>query len=150
MTTEVKQLLYQHCTNFVARRTNELTKEINLLQESAGSETKSSMGDKYETGREMITQEINRLSQQLQQLGGMQKVLDQLDLTSAPKVQLGSLVHTSGGIYFLGIPAGKIDLEGRSYFIVSPGSPVGKLLWDKVVGDKVTLGNRQLEVLGVV
>ena len=39
-----------------------LNKDINSLKESQKNDTKSSMGDKYETGRAMIQLELEKLS----------------------------------------------------------------------------------------
>lgn len=50
--------------------TEKITKLENLISETRASsnDTKSSMGDKYETGREMLQQEINNLQIQLNEI----------------------------------------------------------------------------------
>ena len=56
----IKQHLYTLCCEYVAQRIAEATQAIADTQEAVNNETKSTAGDKYETSREMMQQEINR------------------------------------------------------------------------------------------
>ena len=49
-----KEQVLQHCQEMIDGQIAELSNEIAKVEESAANETKSSMGDKYETGREMM------------------------------------------------------------------------------------------------
>ena len=50
----MKKALLEFCWNYVNERSERLKKQSGELQESLGSETKSSAGDKHETGRAMV------------------------------------------------------------------------------------------------
>lgn len=123
---------------------------MRTAQESANSETKSSAGDKYETGRAMAQLERDRHAQLLAEAQRMLADLEKInpDITLSVAVP-GSLVQTSRGTFFISISAGKLTVEGADYFAVSPASPIGALLLGKRVGDVVTFNRMSYAVLGV-
>ncbi|MCW3121639.1 MAG: hypothetical protein JWQ38_1131, partial [Flavipsychrobacter sp.] len=47
----IKEQLYALCAEYLKKREAEIKKLISDARESANNETKSSAGDKYETGR---------------------------------------------------------------------------------------------------
>jgi hypothetical protein len=63
----IKESLYNHCMRYVQERIARIQNEIDLHQAAANEETKSSAGDKYETGRAMAQLDIERNSVQLRE-----------------------------------------------------------------------------------
>ena len=63
-----KLLVWQQAKLFQEAKIAEIKATIKKVQESGNNEQKSSMGDKYETGRAMSQNEIYMLSQQLEVL----------------------------------------------------------------------------------
>ena len=59
---------------------------------ASSNDTKSSMGDKYETGREMLQQEINNLQRQLNETLSQQNSVAKISSEPSTKVQNGALV----------------------------------------------------------
>ena len=55
------------------------------------------MGDKYETSREMLQQEINRLLSQQSEVNNQLEVLQNINTKASAVVGLGSYVETSMG-----------------------------------------------------
>ena len=51
---EIKEKLYTKCIQFIENRHQTIQNSISEIQESLLSETKSSAGDKHETGRAML------------------------------------------------------------------------------------------------
>lgn len=51
---KLKQLLFDKCSDYVETRFSTIQSSIEEIQESLTSETKSSAGDKHETGRAML------------------------------------------------------------------------------------------------
>ena len=74
--SEIKRKLYQHCINFVDKRIAAAKETIAMAQESANEDTKSSAGDKYETGRAMAQLEIEKTAGQLEEALKDKKLLD--------------------------------------------------------------------------
>jgi len=106
---------------------------------SANNETKSSSGDKYETGRAMMQLEIEKNSVQLAESLKLKTALDQITLDDDPQVvKPGSLVVTDHGVFFIAISLGKINLQNKTFFVISPGSPLGLKLMRLKAGDQIT------------
>jgi transcription elongation GreA/GreB family factor len=139
-----KDILYAYCTNYVRQRLARTQEEISKIQSSANEETKSSAGDKYETGRAMAQLEVERNTAQLREAEKLQGILLNLRTIGNTDVVIpGSLVKTSKGIFYIAISLGLITLEQKQYFIISTDSPIGKLLMGKKIGDFATW-NKQI------
>jgi transcription elongation GreA/GreB family factor len=130
----IKQELYEQCMNYVHNCIDTAQKAIDDAVESANDDTKSSAGDKYETGREMMQQEIDRNRKQLEEAKRQNLVLEQIEHKDHyDVVQVGSLVITNRGKFYIGISRGQIHFEGSHYFAISAISPIGtKLMFQKV------------------
>jgi transcription elongation GreA/GreB family factor len=120
-------------------------------QESSNSETKSSAGDKYETGRAMAQQERDRHAQQLheaqQLLGALQKINPEL---ASDTVRLGALVDTSLGLFYLSISAGRLTTaQGQVFMAVSPAAPLAAALHGRRAGEEVSFNGKGVRVLAV-
>ena len=130
----IKQELYEQCMNYVHNCIDTAQKALDDAVESANDDTKSSAGDKYETGREMMQQEIDRNRKQLEEAKRQNLVLEQIEHKDHyDVVQVGSLVITNRGKFYIGISRGQIHFEGSHYFAISAISPIGtKLMFQKV------------------
>lgn len=148
--SKLKKALVEACHQIVDAKIAEARKGIAELEESSSHETKSSAGDKYETGRAMMQLEKEKLSSRLAEAMKWQKVLAQINIEKKPgKAELGSLVITNQGLFFLSIAGGNVKLEGKDYFLVSLASPAGAALKDKKPGDRLVFNGRAFEVLEV-
>ena len=61
----LKESLFQQCEDFVNTRLQTIQIIISSHQKALSSETKSSAGDKHETGRAMLQLEMEKAGQQL-------------------------------------------------------------------------------------
>ena len=75
----IKLELYDFCLEFVDNRFQIIQNTIKEIQESLLSETKSSAGDKHETGRAMIQLEQEKLSSQLSQFSQQKETISKLN-----------------------------------------------------------------------
>ena len=71
----MREKLLAKCADYVEERVSRLQSSIKDLEHDLGNETKSSAGDKYETSREMMNTEINKLQNQLQSFKKLKEVL---------------------------------------------------------------------------
>lgn len=108
---------------------------------ASNNDTKSSMGDKYETSREMLQQEINNLQLQLNEQLKSQQILKNINLISHKTVGLGSGVETDKGKFFIAISLGEIFFNQEKIFIISAESPLAKAMYGKKEGDFFSLNN---------
>lgn len=135
---EIKQHLYEQCVNFVEERFKKIQNQIQEIQESLTSETKSSAGDKHETGRAMLQLEREKAGQQLAEVEKLKEAISKIDPTkSSDIIGLGSVIITSKANYFIAISAGEFKVEPQSFFAISPNTPIGLLLMGKKVGEVV-------------
>lgn len=133
----MKTQLYQLCLAFIEKRVATATEALQQAQEASNDDTKSSAGDKFETGREMAQQDINRNKQLLGDAQQQKAILLTLaDVPETAKIRSGSLVITNHGSFYISISAGQLLLNAKTYFAISAVSPIGKLLIGKAVGDK--------------
>lgn len=131
-----KEKLYLECRNFLNSRLAVVTNRIEGIQESLQSETKSSAGDKHETGRAMLQLEREKAGNQLKDIQVQLETFLKVNIHSkSDAVSLGSLVKTNAANYFIAISVGKISVENKVYFAISPSSPIGKLLLGKRVNE---------------
>ncbi len=121
----------------------EARKEYALAKESRDSDTKSSAGDKFETGREMMQREMDKLSAQVDNTLNSIAKLDQIaDLPASSIISEGSLVETDQETYYVSIGYGKLD----TVFAISIESPLGLELKGKRVGDRIEMRGRNITI----
>ena len=147
---EVKKELYKACEAFVAEKRSNIHHIMDANQRALENESKSSAGDKHETGRAMLHLEMEKASQQIAVVSEMRDVLERIDFSKmTDQVRLGSLIISSSGNYYLSISAGLIKIGVVEYFAVSTFSPIGKLLLGKKKGSVINLAEKQITILDV-
>lgn len=122
-----------------------------LIDETRASnnDTKSSMGDKYETGREMLQQQINNLQIQLNEVMKQQAFLKSIVAKSSQKVEKGAVVSTERGVFFISVSLGEITLNDYKIMCISPESPLAKAMNGKSVNDIFTLNNVKHTIINI-
>ncbi|PHN02257.1 3-oxoacyl-ACP synthase [Flavilitoribacter nigricans DSM 23189 = NBRC 102662] len=146
----LKQQLFEHCDQKVRQQIADLEAALASVEESRNNETKSSVGDKYETGRAMMQQEEEKYRTQLANALHLKRVLEQIDPERrCARVEAGSLVITSAGRYFISIGLGKIRLDDGLYYAISTEAPVSRELLGKSPGDIIYFNQKQIEILDI-
>ncbi|MBA3970943.1 MAG: 3-oxoacyl-ACP synthase [Bacteroidetes bacterium] len=129
MDSLIKVKLHKHCLDFVEQRISNVRSVINNATESANEDTKSSAGDKHETGRAMAQLEQEKGAKQLNEALHMKSQLHKIDPTKASNiVGRGSLVVTTEGNFYISVAAGKAVIDDLICFAISPESPIAKSL----------------------
>lgn len=147
---EIKQELYKLCEAYVNKRLQTVEEIISSNQKALQSETKSTAGDKHETGRAMLQLEMEKASQQLSGVTLMKETLAKLNVAKTSKIaHLGSVVITNTANYFLSISVGQLVVEDKVYFAISVSSPIGKLLLGKKVNDEVIFNGKEIKIKSV-
>ncbi len=143
----IKHQLYAQCLDYVAQRIATAREAIQAAQTAANEETKSSSGDKYETGRSMAQLEIEKNSEQLEEAKKLQETLAHINPDKeTPIVQAGSLVTTNHGKFFIAIPAGQLTVQGEVYFAVSRSSPIANQLFGLTSGMRFVFNQKSFAV----
>ena len=119
-TNNIKQDLYNQCLTFVDNRLQTIQNTISEIQESLTSETKSSAGDKHETGRAMLHIEREKAGQQLAEIQKINQALTKIDVSETSEiVVLGSIVFTTQANYFVAVSAGEITSSNDKFYAIS-------------------------------
>ncbi len=124
---------------------------IEEAQKASNDDTKSSAGDKYETGRAMMQQETSRNMVQLNEANKLKVALNQINVSGiSEKAETGSLIITSNGNFYLAVGAGLLTVNNENYFAVSPASPMGLRLKGQKAGGEFVLNGKQYQVKMVI
>ena len=108
---------------------------------ASSNDTKSSMGDKYETGREMLQQEINNLQVQLNEILKQKDFLKTILPKPSDKAEKGAIVKTEKGLFFISVSLGEIKVENEKIICVSPESPLAKAMQGKQENEVFSVNN---------
>jgi transcription elongation GreA/GreB family factor len=151
LVSTVKEELYELCRQHIAHGIAAAKQAIEDAREAAAGETKSSAGDKYETAREMMQQEVELNSTRLAELQGLKALLETIDAgavrgTAGP----GSLVMTNGGNYLIAAGIGKLSLRGTTFYVLSAQSPLGRQLSGLRSGDRFSFNAKEILITEIL
>jgi transcription elongation GreA/GreB family factor len=148
---KLKALIVKRLIKVIDEKAAIVKNEIQLAIETRDNETKSNVGDKYETTREMMQLEIEKNALQLNKYELQKNELLKIDMYKAPeKVELGSLVFTEENTYFISIGLGKIEIEDEAIYCISLISPIGKALQNKKAGEKIDFQGKEILVTKII
>ncbi len=144
---DFKLKVYQSCSALIDSKIATIQKEYKLYQDSAANETKSSAGDKHDTGKAMMQMEQEKLGVQFKELVNSKKILASINPgISSAKISFGSFVVTDSGIFYISISLGKINIESEDIFIISSQSPLAKLMLNLALKDKFNFNGKVYQI----
>lgn len=141
--------ILESCKLQILEKKEQIEISMNEANDSLFNETKSSAGDKYETSREMIQQDLSRLQKQMLQID--QELLTINNLVEDAKnhniegemvVKRGSIVQTKDHYYFLSVGLGQVKWKEYTLFAISLTSPLANHLYGKKVGDQIEFNKK--------
>jgi len=143
----VKKKIHNVCIIKINEKIANLESNLISIQEAKNNETKSSVGDKYETGRAMMQMEEDKIKIQLNQAKSIKNTLQNIKPdTEKSKVALGSLIITNQGNYYVSVALGKIELDEKTYFCISTKAPILQKLIGKQKGDKISFNGNSISI----
>mgnify|MGYP001034809530 CR=1 FL=1 len=149
--TNLKLELYNKCLAFTQDRLNTINKTIQELQESLTSETKSSAGDKHETGRAMLQLEREKAGQQLAEIQKINQLLAKISTESNSKtIGLGSVIYTTQANYYIAISAGEFEIDKQKFYAIASNTPIAQLLLGKTIKDQIAFRDQSFTIINVI
>jgi hypothetical protein len=146
----LKKQLFEACYQLLDQKKQRAEQMILSAETARNNETKSSAGDKFETGRAMMQMERDKAEMQLYKVSELQALLSRIDIdTSLEFIDLGSLVITNESNYFLAIPLGKILVENKINYAISLDAPLGVALKGSKKGNEIIFQGRTIQILDV-
>ena len=149
MTTNKQQVLVR-CIHIQQQKVDKLSSMVDTLNDSAINSDKCVVGDKHHTFR---AQTQNEQELYVKQLNLAINELNTLRLISKEKKfnkgELGALLETTNGVYFLATSIGIEKIDNQDIMILSPISPIGNLLLNKTKGDKITFRGSEIKIINI-
>lgn len=147
----IKQLLHKKCLEYAEQRISTIQKAIDEAIESANDDTKSSSGDKHETGRAMAQLEQEKSSKQLSEAIEFRNALEKISPEQRSEtILLGSMVHTDNGSFYISVAAGKLIIDGQTFFAISPTSPLALKMIGLGTGSQISFNGNNYKITEVV
>ncbi len=143
----LKRELIKICESQLSEKKQMMVNSLASLQEALTNESKSSAGDKYETGTEMIQIEKQKVQTQLGVLETNFKLLHTASHASQKDiVQNGAFVVTNTAKYFIGPSLGKIMVDNDTIFVISPSSPLAQAMLNQKTGNEVKFNGQAITI----
>lgn len=150
-TNRLKSQLLKKCQDWLQLKFGTIQSNIEDVQNALASETKSTAGDKHETGRAMLQLEREKLGQQLIEFEQLKEVLNRIDVAvKNQNVHIGSVVFTNQFNYFIAISCGELILEDIKFYSVSAATPIAQSLLGKSEGDVIEFRGANISVLKIL
>ena len=151
LTLLTKRMIHAAVLVKAQERVHQLQTQLYALQSNLGSETKSSAGDKHETGRARIQLEMERLGQQLkrveQDLSAVQALHHTEELT---RVGTGALVQLDDQLLYVSVALGQMSIVSHAFQTVGPTAPLIQALSGKQVGESAVFRDKTITVIDLV
>lgn len=142
-----KSIVFQALQTEVNNRVSTLEKALDNSRAEMVSESKSTAGDKHETGRAMAQLEQEKLGRQVLSARELQQAAAQIKPEEKhDEIQFGSLVKASNGLFFFSVGIGKLAIGNDSIFCLTMTSPLGNVLRGKKAGDSINFNGRVIKI----
>ncbi|WP_299577148.1 hypothetical protein [uncultured Sunxiuqinia sp.] len=149
--TELKEQLLKQLNDLLDERIGASLKAIESAKEARDNDTKSSAGDKYETGRAMMQMELDKHQAQLSKNRALKNELSKINPSVAmQEAAFGSLLVCNQGHYLLSVAMGKIRIGQTDVYCLSMLSPLGQALRGKKAGDELDFNGQLIQVKSIV
>lgn len=150
-TIVLKTKIHKACLDFVDQRINNFMMSYTSSVESGNADSKSSAGDKHETGKAMAQLEQEKAAHQLNEAKELKAVLEKINPEVKHQVIAeGSLVNTNNGLFYIAIGIGKLEVENNKVVVISAQSPLGKCMLGQMKGKTVCYNNLNYSVRNIV
>ena len=146
----MKSELHALCIELAEGKFNALQNELNSMCDAVQTESKSTAGDKHETGRAMIHLEQEKLQKQLAEAKAVVVELEQIKPEQTfESVQKGALVETDKATFYIAVGIGKQTVEGSDVFVISSQSPIAKQMLGKRSGESFDMNGMEYGITAV-
>ena len=129
MSLQFKTTIVTACNKVLDAKIKFLNNALQEATDAGNNETKSTAGDKHETGRAMMQLEQEKLGNQLVDLESQKIDFDKIDFSiSHTSVTNGSLIETNKGFFLIATAIGKLEVDQTTVFVISKKSPLALVL----------------------
>ena len=138
----------------ILENVNERIQSLNSILkdtfQATAEDSKSSAGDKHETGVAMAQLEQEKLTKQINEFLLLKEALLKINPSKVhTKIEVGSLVETNNGWYYFSVGLGAVKMNETTIFAMNALAPIGTLLNGKMKGEQVVFNGKTTEILNV-
>ena len=139
----------------ILENVNERIQSLNSILkdtfQATAEDSKSSAGDKHETGVAMAQLEQEKLTKQINEFLLLKEALLKINPSKVhTKIEVGSLVETNNGWYYFSVGLGAVKMNETTIFAMNPLAPIGTLLNGKMKGEQVAFNGKTTKILNVL
>ena len=99
----------------------------------------------------MAQLEQEKLRYQIYEFQKMDEIVQKINPSkSNSKINLGSLVETDKGWFYISVGLGSLTFKEQVIFAINPEAPVGKALIGKVKGESIHFNGVESEIIQVL
>lgn len=143
---EFKQQLNREIANILAQKLGTLKEAIAQARQGLNAESKSSAGDKHETGRAMVQLELEKLGQQLKLAEVEYDKAQGLSAAACKTAKPGAFIELDNQYLYWSVSLGKISLNKMEVFVISSSAPLAQALAGKTAGEKINFRGREMKI----
>jgi transcription elongation GreA/GreB family factor len=145
-----KKQIHEVVLNELNIRISALNAALNDALDATANETKSTAGDKHETGRAMAQLEQEKLGSQISEGHKLKEILSRIDpAMKSVSVSSGSLVTTDTGTFYISIGIGQMKIGDQEIFCMTPLAPLCKEMLGKKAGESITWQGKKVQILKI-
>ncbi|MFC2107334.1 hypothetical protein ACFLRY_03250 [Bacteroidota bacterium] len=146
---EIKQNLVDHC---ISKQKEVIEHAKNAMMEAQKSANEYGQPkDRYDSFRNKMLRERDLHAKQLDKAIEKLSILNRLiPVRQSDKVEFGAIVITKTQNLFISIGLGKIELNKKIYYAISPAVPIYKIIDNLKPGDKYTFNGKNHEIVKIV
>ena len=147
----LKESIHKTLRKQLTFRIDEIQNILDDLHLSGSRDAKSSAGDKHETGVAMAQLEQEKLRYQIHKFQKMEEIVQKINPRNInSKINLGSLVQTDKGWFYISVGLGSLTFKEQVIFAINPEAPVAKALIEKEKGDSIHFNGVESEIIQVL
>ena len=147
----IKLKVYEAIQAHLIQNKQLIINSLNDLTNDAKNDTKSTAGDKHETGRAMMQHEQEKLRLQLVELENQISFLQKINPENkAAKIQLGSMVQTDKACFYIAIAFGQLKIQTQQIFVISPIAPIAQQMLGKSINDQFEMNGLTYKISAIV
>ncbi len=144
----IKESLLEICVQQQTKVIRQLQEEIKEAQRQSNEYGQPK--DRYDAYKTKLMRQIELFSGQVNKATTVLNTLQQLPVNKKlDTVEFGALVITNRQKMFVAAGLGKVELDGETWFAISPNVPIFKVLQGKKVGDTAVFNNMHIEIMSI-
>ena len=145
---EIKNRLIEECRHKLLETITNL--EIVMADAQQQANDYGQPKDRYDSFRAQLMRRRDMMAQQMSKEMQELKVLGQIDLKKEyAAVGFGAIVLTNDQNYFISIGQGKIELDGETFYTISPMVPMSQAMTGRKKGESFNFREKKIEIRDV-